>query len=94
VVASAGEDELHRLAGVVDARLSELTGQGRAVAPQALLLAALSLAHDLEVERAARASLELRSREMLRTVLERIDAALEELPDEAATRPAEASPES
>lgn len=77
VVASAAEDELRRLADVVDARLRELTQPGRQVSPQALLLAAISLAHDLEEERARRRRVEVRSREMLQTVLERIDAALE-----------------
>jgi cell division protein ZapA len=81
VVATAAEDELRRLADVVDARLRELTGPGRQVAPQTLLLAALSLAHDLELERAKRRDVEARSREMLHTLLERIDAALEATPE-------------
>lgn len=81
VVASAGEDELKRLAEHVDVRLRELAGPGRAIAPQSLLLAAISLAHDLEEERAKREALEVRSREMLRSVLQRIDDALEALPE-------------
>jgi len=92
VVASAGEDELRRLADQVDARLKELAGPGRAIAPQALLLAAISLAHDLEEERARRVVVEERSREMLRAVLQRIDAALEDLPAPEPP-PADASPE-
>ncbi|MBK7578743.1 MAG: cell division protein ZapA [Myxococcales bacterium] len=82
VVASAAEDELKRLADLVDGRLRELAGPGRSVSPQTLLLAAISLAHDLEEERARRESVEQRSREMLRSVLTRIDAALETLPDD------------
>jgi cell division protein ZapA len=82
VVASAGEDDLRRLAEVVDARLREHTAPGRGVSPQTLLLAAISLAHDLELERARCAEIEQRSREMLRTLLERIDAALETPGDE------------
>lgn len=77
VVASADEGELHRLAEIVDGRLRELAGPGRAVAPQTLLLAALSLAHDLEEERAKRQKVEHRSREMLTALLARIDAALD-----------------
>jgi len=86
VVASAEETELRRLADVVDGRLRELAGPGRAIAPQTLLLAAISLAHELEEERTRRLSVEQRSREMLSNVLERIDAALE------ATQPAAAEP--
>ena len=77
VVASAEEASLHRLAGIVDERLRELARPGSAVAPQSLLLAAISLAHDLEQERERRLQLESRSRETLRNVLARIDEALE-----------------
>lgn len=80
VVASAEENELKQLAEVVDARLRELS-PGRPVVAQTLLLAAISLAHDLEEERAKSRALEQRSREMLRTVLQRIDAALEATPE-------------
>jgi cell division protein ZapA (FtsZ GTPase activity inhibitor) len=47
VVASAGEEELRRLATIVDARLRAVSPPGRPVSPHALLLAAMSLAHDL-----------------------------------------------
>ncbi len=77
VVASAEADVLHRLAAVVDAKVNELTVPGRQVSPQAVLLAAISLAHELEEERAKRARLEQRAREMFGTLLERVDAALE-----------------
>lgn len=83
VVASAEEAELKRLADVVDARLRAVTAPGRPLSPQALLLAAISLAHDLEQERAKRAQVEARSKEMLRGVLSRIDAALEAGDDKA-----------
>ena len=78
VLASAGEAELQRLAGIVDARLRELTGPGRQISTQALVLAAIALAHDLEEERALRRSAEERSKQMLRGLLERIDAVLDE----------------
>jgi cell division protein ZapA len=61
----------------VDERLRSLTAPGRQVSTQTLVLAALALAHDLEEERSLRRHVEDRSREMLRTVLARVDAALE-----------------
>jgi cell division protein ZapA len=77
VLASAEETELRRLADMVDARLRELVSPGRQIHPQALLLAAIALAHDLEQERERRQHAEQRSREMLSTLLARIDAALD-----------------
>ncbi len=77
VVATAEEADLHRLADVVDERLRTLTAPGRSVAPQSLLLAARSLAHDLEDERTRRLRSEQRAREMLSSLVSRIDAALE-----------------
>ena len=77
VVATAEEADLHRLADVVDDRLRKLTAPGRNISPQSLLLAALSLAHDLEDERNRRVRSEQRAREMLSGLLARIDAALE-----------------
>jgi cell division protein ZapA len=76
VVASSSEEELKRLAEIVDARLRSLTSAGKQVSPHTLLLAALSLAHDLEEERARRTKLEARSREMLGSLITRIDAAI------------------
>jgi cell division protein ZapA len=76
VVASASEEELRRLAALVDARLRAITPPGRAVSPQALLLAAIALAHDLEEEKSKNRTLATRSREMLGSIMTRIDAAL------------------
>ncbi|HEX4478591.1 MAG TPA: cell division protein ZapA [Polyangiaceae bacterium] len=76
VVASASADELERLAGVVDGRLREIA-QSSAFHPQSMLLVAISLAHELEQERTRRRDVEARSREMLRSLLQRIDGALE-----------------
>ena len=96
VVASAEETELKRLADLVDARLRSMSAPGRPISPQALLLAAISLAHDLEEEKRKRQQLEVRSKEMLRSVLARIDAAIEasdEKPDaNAEVDPSEAPP--
>jgi cell division protein ZapA len=77
VVASANEQELRRLADIVDGKLRELTAPGRQISPQALLLVALALAHDLEEERARRVSVERRWRDKLTSMLQRIDAALD-----------------
>ena len=78
VIASAEEAELHRLADVVDAKLRELSGPGRPVASQTMLLVALALAHELENERARREQLEQRTKERLSSMMGRIDAVLEE----------------
>ena len=95
VVASAEEGELRRLADLVDARVRELTGPGRPISPQAMLLAAIALAHDLEEERARRRLVEANSREMLTSLLQRIDQVLDENPEPTQTPDAEpASPES
>ena len=88
VVASAEEADLHRLADVVDERLRKLTAPGRSVSPQSLLLAAMSLAHDLEDERNRRVRSEQRAREMLSGLVSRIDAALEADSADLATTPA------
>jgi cell division protein ZapA len=87
VVATAEEADLHRLADVVDDRLRKLTAPGRTVSPQSLLLAAMSLAHDLEDERNRRIRSEERAREMLSGLLTRIDAALEADSAELAATP-------
>ena len=82
VVASADRSVLERLADQVDVRLRELAGSSGALQPTALLLAAISLAHELEQERERRLTLERHSREMLTAVLNRIDAVLEATPKE------------
>jgi cell division protein ZapA len=54
-----------------------MSAPGRPISSQSLLLAAISLAHDLEEEKRKRLNLEARSKEMLKSVLARIDAAIE-----------------
>jgi cell division protein ZapA len=76
-VSSAAEGDLQRLAASVDAKISEILPAARPVPRQALVLAAISLAHDLEAERALRHALERRSRDMLRRVLVRVEDALD-----------------
>ena len=92
VVASAEQSAVQRLANLVDSRLRELSGPGSPVAPQALLLAAMSLANDLEEERERRREVTRQSRERLRSVLARIDAAIESA-DEQAQQPAAPTPD-
>jgi cell division protein ZapA len=77
VVSSANEEDLQRLAETVSAKMAELDPRGKAATPQAVLLAAIALAHELEQERAKRAAVERRTRDMLRRLLVRIDDALE-----------------
>ncbi len=77
VVSSAGEAELQRLAVMVDAKLREVSPGGGKQPPQAMLLAAMALAHEAEVERCRRESVEGRTRDVLRRMLARIDEALE-----------------
>ncbi len=78
VMSTAPEEELKRLAQMVDAKVTEVTPRGRvAQSAQAVLLAAIALAHEVEVERVRRETLERRTRELLGRVLGRIDDALE-----------------
>jgi cell division protein ZapA len=83
LVSSAPEDELHRLARMVEAKLGVLGPRGR-VQSQALLLAAMALAHEVETERDRREAVERRARDFMRRMLVRIDDALEPFDSEAA----------
>ena len=76
VVASAPEGDLRRLAAIVDDRLRAIIPPGKVISPQALLLAAIALAHELEEEKTKNLKLATRSREMLGSILTRIDAAV------------------
>jgi len=76
LVSSAPADELQRLADVVEAKLAEIAPKGKAQ-PQAILLAAMALAHEVETERDRRESLERRTRDLMRRMLVRIDDAME-----------------
>jgi cell division protein ZapA len=76
VVSSANEEELGRLAAIVDDKLRAMVPNGRAITPQAMLLAAMALAHDLEEERARSRQLSGRARDAFGRMLERVDAAL------------------
>ena len=83
VVTSASEDELRRLAAIVDEKLAAVVPPGRAVTPQAMLLAAMALAHEVEEERsradeerARSTAIAERARGAFSRMLERVDAAL------------------
>ena len=78
VVSSADEAELQRLADTVSAKVEELSPHGKASSPQTMMLAAMALAHELELERERRLDIERRAAIMLREVLVRIDDVLEQ----------------
>jgi cell division protein ZapA len=93
VVSSAPAEDLHRLASIVESKVAETVPPGRTPPPQAVLLAALALAHDVEEERARRRALERKTRDLLRRVLLRIDDALEPFDDASSDESAERSVE-
>lgn len=77
LVASVPEEELRRLAAVVDARIRDIVPRGKPVTANAVLLAAMSLAHDLEAMSGEKQALEAKSRDLMRRLLTRIDEALD-----------------
>jgi cell division protein ZapA len=78
VRSAATEPELRRLAAMVDARLRIISGsQQNSLAPQALLLVAIALAHDLEHEHSLRKRLEHETQATLQLLLDRIDGAIQ-----------------
>jgi cell division protein ZapA len=78
VVTSATDEELKHLASMVDDKLAAVVPPGRTVTPQAMLLAAMALAHDLEEERARSASVANRARVAYGRMIERVEEALGE----------------
>lgn len=81
VVTTASDDELQRLAAMVDQKIATVVPPGRTVTPQAMLLAAMALAHDLEEERARSAAITERTRGAFGRMLERVDTALAQVGD-------------
>ena len=71
VSTSATEEELLRLAAVVNGKLG-----GRPLTPQNMFLAAIALAHDLEEAQAKTEAVTRKSRDVVGRVLKRVDAAL------------------
>jgi len=76
VVSSSSEEELQRLAGTVNAKVEEIVPPGKATNGQAVMLAAIALAHELEQERERRVLVESRAKDMLKRVLGQIDEAI------------------
>jgi cell division protein ZapA len=85
IVASVPEESLKRLAGVVDEQIRAIVPRGKQVTANAILLAAIALANEVEEERAKREALEKKSRDVLRRLLARIDEALEQPDDDDAS---------
>jgi cell division protein ZapA len=83
VVTTASDSDLKRFVTTIESKLSEVNPRGRALPPQALLLAALALVHELEEERERSSRVESRAREAISRLVERIDAALAEQGDGA-----------
>ena len=77
VTTSSSDEELQRLTAVVDQKLAMVVPPGRAVTPQAMLLAAMALAYELEEERARTATVTARARGAFGRMLQRVDAALD-----------------
>lgn len=91
VVSSASPEDLERLARVVDDKIAELVPPGRTITPQALLLAAIALAHELEEAQVRLASLQRETGLSLSRILGRVDEALASI-DAPASPHAPASP--
>jgi cell division protein ZapA len=77
VTTSSSDEELQRLAAVVDQKLATVVPPGRTVTPQAMLLAAMALAYELEEERSRTATVAARARGAFGRMLQRVDAALD-----------------
>jgi cell division protein ZapA len=90
VMTSASDEELQRLAAVVDQKLADVVPPGRAVTPQAMLLAAMALAHDLEAERTRSDAIKAKARVAFGRMIERVDAALSQ--DRSAGEPKPRAP--
>ena len=78
-MSSASPEDLERLARVVDDKISALVPPGRTITPQALLLAAMALAHDLDEERARADALRADAGRSVARILVRVDEALSAL---------------
>lgn len=76
VLSSASPSELQRLAAVVDEKLSQLVPPGRPVTPQAMLLVAIALAHDVEQERLRSERIRAHSRGALNELVAEVEETL------------------
>ncbi|MEO7328085.1 MAG: cell division protein ZapA [Minicystis sp.] len=80
VVTSASEEDLQRLAAVVDRKLATVVPAGRPITPQAMLLAAMALANDLEEEQNRNKALAEKAQTAFSRILQRVDTALDARP--------------
>ena len=81
VVTSASEEEIRKLAGIVDERMRAIAA-GRQPGMEALVLAAISLAHDVEAQKARVDEIALGARKVMGRMLDKIDTALASAPHE------------
>jgi cell division protein ZapA len=93
VVTTAADDELRELARMVEEKLAGVLKPGKPLTMQAVLLAAIALAHEVRTERGRGANVAGVARAALEGLLARVDAALEETSDgvEPSRKPSGAS---
>lgn len=77
VLSSAGKEELEALARRVDDKLRELVPPGKSPGPNAMLLAAIAFANDLQEEQARSERLAARARDAVGAMVARVDQAIE-----------------
>jgi cell division protein ZapA len=77
VVTTADASELELLAAMVEKKLETILAPGRPVTTQAMLLAAVALAHDVQEERNKRTAVTRKAKQSLNQILERVDSVLE-----------------
>ncbi|MBW2459807.1 MAG: cell division protein ZapA [Deltaproteobacteria bacterium] len=78
VVTTASEPELQELVALVEDKIAAVLGKGRPVNTQALLLAAIALAHDLKEQRDRATAITGKAKLSLSGLLTRVDTALEQ----------------
>jgi cell division protein ZapA len=77
VVTTADAQELQLLATMVEEKLAGVIASGRPVTTQAMLLAAVALAAEVQTQRARADAIADKAKTALSAMLERVDAALE-----------------
>ena len=77
VLSTVDEEELYRLADIVNAKLNQVHSPNHPISLQTALLAMITLAHDLENERNRYKHLSQGARELLEKTLQKIDSVLE-----------------
>lgn len=75
-MSSASPEELEHLAGIVEEKLAAMLPPGRPLTPQAMLLVALALAHDVEHARRRIDQIRTHSKAAIAELLEDVDATL------------------